>query len=534
MKTYLTTKKYSILLYQVYWWFFIKSNIYDQQGNLIEAEDIADYGDLGYSSDSDPLYSNVCYDLNNPPVLKAGPERKYCGRKPKYVAADGATRLLLRVRSGMPGKACFKAVPDPEGKDIGRTDPTNSGAIISDTQFNSPYYTFGTYIAPDKFDSLTDATRTVKLEIAFAPNPPNLVGKRTTTLAIRKDIEIKRPPILLVHGFGDTPTEDGTSFQEQFREPEEPMENWIIGDMDYTNHSIEDLETIVRQRLVADSFKRILKRAHDQGIAATQVDVLAHSYGGLVVRTFEKAATLYFLYPEKYRVTNNFNQGYIHRMITFGTPHYGSQMANLLIHLRDKNQEVLWKLRNFVYPGRALCDLAENSPALARLGESSIPSTAAIGNARSPGNWGWIGIADSLSFLVGDVIPSEDWDTDIQPYVFKEQNDNVVTVTSQAGGFATAPPPQPYTKLFSLNHNAAFPFGITESQEVADWTFEKLHMSSRSEFSNFSSPSSTGDGDTRDYTVGINHTTQKQEYIDRCGPMGDMDFDPSFILSKQQ
>jgi len=56
-------------------------------------------------------------------------------------------------------------------------------------------------------------------------------------------------------------------------------------------------------------------------VAGVMADIVAHSMGGLVARYWASLPT--------YVDSRNFNQGYIHKLITLGTPHYGSPQAIL-------------------------------------------------------------------------------------------------------------------------------------------------------------------------------------------------------------
>jgi pimeloyl-ACP methyl ester carboxylesterase len=68
-----------------------------------------------------------------------------------------------------------------------------------------------------------------------------------------------------------------------------------------------------------------------KGFACTRADIVAHSMGGLVARKF-------VFDNHHYRSSNNYEQGAIRRLITLGTPHQGSALANIL--LRDQSVTV--------------------------------------------------------------------------------------------------------------------------------------------------------------------------------------------------
>ena len=66
---------------------------------------------------------------------------------------------------------------------------------------------------------------------------------------------------------------------------------------------------------------------HYFSIAASQVDIVAHSMGGLMARGFVQQ-------PD-YMKQDNFMKGSIHRLITIGTPHLGGPLSKFLYDHRD-------------------------------------------------------------------------------------------------------------------------------------------------------------------------------------------------------
>jgi hypothetical protein len=62
------------------------------------------------------------------------------------------------------------------------------------------------------------------------------------------------------------------------------------------------------------------------GFACNRVDYICHSMGGCVARTAAE--------DPKFKVQQNYNKGYINKLITIDTPHNGSSLANLLDDIR--------------------------------------------------------------------------------------------------------------------------------------------------------------------------------------------------------
>jgi pimeloyl-ACP methyl ester carboxylesterase len=123
------------------------------------------------------------------------------------------------------------------------------------------------------------------------------------------------------------------------------------------------------------------------GIAATQVDVIGHSMGGILARVYasdDRSANT----NHPYRRLENFFQGDIHRLITLNTPHFGSELAEMTdIFGRARIGEEAfpaWARRQllatllrglFANPdAEAIRDLRPESEALKRIGHTRIPA----------------------------------------------------------------------------------------------------------------------------------------------------------------
>ena len=453
--------------------------------------DIVDYGALGHA--------NVCFDQTNPPTLVAGGVRKTCGKRPDYVAADGVSRLLLRVRSGMQGKACFKVVAD-DGKDVGKTDPEDSTNVASDASTGNPRYAFGTYVAPDKIDS-DEKERTIQIEIAFTPD---VADNKTTTLAVRREIKIRRPPLLLVHGYNGNP---GSGWGDAFAKPT-PADLRAVSHIDYSAMATESAAEIMTSNIFLDAFASAQKKAHDEKMALTTLDVGAHSYGGLLMRAFANDVT-------NYKRTENMKQGWVHKLATVVTPHWGTQMANFIVHMVDNypDADATHALMLMTNPTRGgMCDQAENSPFLSSLGESPFPAVVLAGSAGTPNT---LGPADHL--FVWPWWTTEELIAEVYPYRFREEHDDVVTVSSQLGGLSG--------QIYNGVHNSFWPdwvdIGVPEIPEAASFVFGSFDYGSGG-FASLPLVPSNGLGVTRDPLVGGNPETQSYEYSVHCGAGGSM------------
>jgi hypothetical protein len=263
----------------------------------------------------------------------------------------------------------------------------------------------------------------------------------------------------------------------------------------------------------------------ERRIAVTQADVVGHSLGALLVRLYAG--------DSQYKRPDNLGLGDIHRLVTLDTPHFGSSFANLVIALhRVQPQLTTDVVRKITDGGRidrgAVCDLAENSPALATLPDRApIPTLAITGTggpaptANAPASY-YVG----PSLLLGQ--PNfEKQLTDLRfpqdtvnNFRFRQPNDAIVALSSQQGGL-----------LGSINFQDLIHFGrafwiigspvpgITFSSDVANQVFQSLDGPDSGFNPNTPAVTSTGTGETR--TVpGRGVTLNQQDYAAECSPGG--------------
>jgi pimeloyl-ACP methyl ester carboxylesterase len=150
----------------------------------------------------------------------------------------------------------------------------------------------------------------------------------TGYLKILKDpltpIRIKRPPVVLVHGLWGNGLKKHNDYAWKIFEPK--LNNKMIYDIfsvDY--HETGQVNSIKvhapKLQIAIDDAIEIMKA---QQFAAAKVDIIAHSLGGLLTREY--------CFQNKAECQNK-----IRRFITIATPHFGSELADLLLVYRDQN-----------------------------------------------------------------------------------------------------------------------------------------------------------------------------------------------------
>ncbi|HEX5186951.1 MAG TPA: hypothetical protein VFV86_08685 [Nitrososphaeraceae archaeon] len=121
-----------------------------------------------------------------------------------------------------------------------------------------------------------------------------------------------------------------TGFEKSLKD-----KNFDVYFADYDKHNattFDPFKNATKGNYGIDAIRNITKSAlqkyESKGIAASQVDIVAHSMGGLMARGFTQQSD--------YKNDDNNMKGYIHRLITIGTPHFGAQLAGILYDHRDK------------------------------------------------------------------------------------------------------------------------------------------------------------------------------------------------------
>lgn len=325
----------------------------------------------------------------DPAVLLAANQRV------RGVVADGVTQILLRTHLPGPGQveyALQAGTAPADGRIGGLNDPPAASSFTITAQEGDPgaYHAFAVYTAPMDFNRGGDSAldkRPVTIRARFTPDDPTQVPIEDV-----HELVIHRPPLVVVHGLWDLPT--------AWRMP-------ILTDTRFAVHyaNYNSATRLATNALTVPSaaIRSALTAMRGQQIAATQVDIVAHSIGGILVRQH--------LGKPGYRNADNFGQGDVHKLITLNTPHRGAQMADAIMEMMNaltgsERTLILTTLNNqglFIDQG-GIDDMQTTSPAITALEASGVPSHAIVGfggraiprdNDNIPGNT----IVDSPALL---------------------------------------------------------------------------------------------------------------------------------------
>jgi pimeloyl-ACP methyl ester carboxylesterase len=327
------------------------------------------------------------------------------------------------------------------------------------------------YTPPDSFNNqYTGSNRTVNVNV-LDPNNSN-----NTLLEI--PIQLYRAPVILVHGlwmnsdntwvttkFANSLTNNG--FYYAFADYEEHnSKTFDPYDKVFGNYGINSIRNAIHDILEAHNYF---------SIAASQVDIVAHSMDGLMARGFVQQ-------PD-YKSKENYMKGSIHRLITIGTPHFGGPLSKYLYEHRDywyffdgiqitqarSGKVQPKKLRtiyadnfNFHIDKGGIEALIPRSNAYSRLYQTNVKSYAITGtwkpdakDSHGSQELYYKTIADADDFNLDNTLDGDD-----------DANDLVVSATSQLGGL-----PKQIRKLNSNdipNHSALYWNTVHDSFYIRD------------------------------------------------------------------
>lgn len=455
--------------------------------------------------DANPPNLSTCRDPNSPNLSTDKNILSTCGTPVQGGVADGATQLLMRLVAGLPGTACYE---------ITSTGTADQGTIPTQVTLTQSVgnleYGFSFYQVPNNYGDTTDS-RQVQVQFFYTPTQ----GFANTS-SITASLTIIRPPLVLIHGLWGDPTSWPSIWDRS-------GSSYTTKKADYSSTNASHFSTNYPQ--VQDFVETALQASRDKGFAATRADVTAHSMGGLLTRLY--AGSVNFARPD------NFNLGDVHRLVTLDTPHFGSNLANLLVSL-DANSQAFRNLASVaaafravgfgsftIYQG-AVCDLAENSPALQGLSGGTnltsevISATGGPPGAPNGGNY-YLPIEILLDlpscipgFSPGCIVPPPLFPQSVvNGFRFRENNDAIVPLSSQQGG------------LLGANYPSQIHTNITKFNGVTTQVFPLLDQPDSSFDPSLPAVPSNGLG-TPKTVPGRGSPLDQQDYSFECGAGGPM------------
>ncbi|MCW5212520.1 ankyrin repeat domain-containing protein [Desulfobulbus sp. TB] len=265
------------------------------------------------------------------------------------IVTDGITRLVLRVKTKQPVK--FVLIP-PKDMISDRSSKCDWGTLSEydrsrehcesiEVSYTDGDYTYALYRSPANFP-LKSLKKPIFVTIKAIA--------KTTGEEIEKKIQLFQPPVVLVHGLWSTKKK----WQETYYVRSNPFSNHLKEYPSFkkilekkgintclVDYSLKERATSTFNphsssyaiKQLVEGIDTTLLNYRKKDIAITQMDVVGHSMGGLIAR----ARTVYNLLP--FKILANYKRGDFHKIITIGTPHQGSPIANVLVECKDATRK---------------------------------------------------------------------------------------------------------------------------------------------------------------------------------------------------
>ncbi len=242
------------------------------------------------------------------------------------ISADGQSAAVIMIRSnssdpvqlnlsasgftaGIGGLTQYNAdYLDNPSPGRGNQLPINSPSLGScNPEASNPGCVFLALLwAPDSMPSAGAASGSVPLTIKATQD----------NSAIQTTIFLQPPPLVLVHGMWSSAAKAWPDFQNWLGT--NYPHQWIFA-ADYGTSSGKAYSDFVTQSEVMQTMVNALAAANNGGVVARQLDVVAHSMGGLV--------TEYLIENHSSVSPSWFPSDPVHQLITIGAPYNGSPLA---------------------------------------------------------------------------------------------------------------------------------------------------------------------------------------------------------------
>lgn len=369
----------------------------------------APISDVGITlHDANPHFTGGQY------LAQWSPERLATVAFPREGAAtDGVSRLLVRVEVPGPGRVEVELTrPGPENGSLRALSGTEAVRV------GDRHLAFALYTPPETFGPRDGADGSWHDEVDFRGIGIRARYRRPDGAEAEAGsaIILTRPPLVLVHGTFDNPVAAWRTASDLGPPPVEAFSaaGFRPFTVDYSGSSAAPADARTgrgvrpdeswlnpgessfrsNRRVVLENPDGILDAlAHYRNrldIAAAQADVVGHSLGGTLGRVLASAH-----YNPDYRTAENFNQGWINRLVTVNTPHHGTELpatlgffeeAAWMEHRTWTEWFLSWGITlGAWWEGRsasaanAVRDQLPRSEALGSIGPTEVPSHAVIG-----------------------------------------------------------------------------------------------------------------------------------------------------------
>ena len=307
--------------------------------------------------------------------------------------ADGNSRLILRYKSDTPGTVAFSVSPTLSGSVLetltSRQEITSALTLESTS---NGYQASAVLIAPETWPSTIDyPSGDFTVTATFTPENGSATNETKT-------LTLKAPSVVLMHGaFGDNERMFGYATGKNtgvWRMLENAGLNVVSWNYDGTKSpkALIASNTNGLAQIISDT----LNKLNADGFAATRVDLVTHSTGGLMARQYLRNDI-----DTGNKTANSYGLGTVRRVVTIASPNLGTPIGSYLAgnfsslpsSWQNWQGKKLWEgtiyalIRAFEMSrynaDEAMQDFSLGSSYIAGLGYPGIPFHAIYGKVKS-------------------------------------------------------------------------------------------------------------------------------------------------------
>jgi triacylglycerol esterase/lipase EstA (alpha/beta hydrolase family) len=161
------------------------------------------------------------------------------------------------------------------------------------------YQTPSEFTRPGRNEDEALAERPLGFSTCFTPTTGGVVESEMP-------FKLVRPPVVLVHGIWPH-----LSSGWIFPLVDDPRFKEFLSTVDYKRTNAASFATNLDVPFENQGIRQAITRMRSSNIAATQVDIVGHSMGGILIRNWVSSA--------KYKQNENFKVGDVHKLVTLNT-----------------------------------------------------------------------------------------------------------------------------------------------------------------------------------------------------------------------
>ena len=213
------------------------------------------------------------------------------------------------------------------------------GISVKDEVYDSGrvVYDMTIYKSPTEFDLANPLNPAKERDLKMAAKISSNGGISATEVVLEKQVTLTRPPVVTVHGVNSNPDvwdpfcnkfedwgfvcKDKDDFRVDHSGTDATRSSegktWGFGEISTTCSKVSE-----KVATAAETFRNGKYFSHKR-IAVQKVDIVAHSYGGLLARWYTEMSGA----SKGEEFSNRRN---VRKLVTLGTPHKGSPLANMV------------------------------------------------------------------------------------------------------------------------------------------------------------------------------------------------------------